>query len=148
MLFLEGRQYQWHQVETEGRDDANVQRTCQRILAGLCQHLDGIALLHHLPGTLHIHLADRGDLNRAIGTLEKGHPQLFLQLPDLSTQGRLTDKTTFRRPAKMPGICHRNDLFQIAQIHALLIIGKISGSAPCRPHSQQIVLIVLIFKKY
>ena len=84
---------------------------------GTGQFLDDISLLQHLSGVRQDGAAHRRDFHRTAGAFEQRHPQFFLQFFDLPAQRRLTDKTAFRRLAKVVSLCHGNEIFQIPQIH-------------------------------
>ena len=51
--------------------------------------------------------------HRAAGAFKNCHAQFFFQFLDLTTQGRLTDETAFRRLAEVAGFGYRNDVFQV-----------------------------------
>ena len=65
------------------------------------------------------HFTNRRQHHLAVGPLYERHAEFVFQLFQLGGQRRLTDKTGFRSLTEVAILCHRNQIFQITQIHVI-----------------------------
>ena len=117
VLLFQGQQNQGNQVGTDSGYSAHPQGAGQWITLGLGQLLDDIGLLQDQLGVADDLGPDRGDGDRAVGTLEQGDTQLLLKLLDLTAQGRLADIATGGGVTEMLGLRHGDKVLQISEIH-------------------------------
>jgi hypothetical protein len=113
---------QGQQIGAERRDDANFESTRKQTFGLASQIANLVGFLDDAAGPDHDALADRGDGDRAIGSLEKGYPEKILQLAQLRAERGLGDMAPFRRMAEMSQIGHRDEIPQLGERHWLLLL--------------------------
>jgi hypothetical protein len=79
--------------------------------------VNGIGLFHHLARIAQDFFTNRRNRDAATGALKNSDAELFLEFPDLATQGWLTDEAALRSLAEVARIGNGDDVLQVTQIH-------------------------------
>ncbi len=84
----------------------------------MTQAVDRVGLLKNLAGMDSDLLADGRDVYTAVGAFKQHYPELLLEFMDLPRQGRLADKTTLCRAAKVQSLANRNEVLKVLEVHS------------------------------
>ena len=106
-----------HEIGAERRNDAQMQRPCERIARRRGDRNDISGCRQCAPGMGENLFARRGRPHRMANTLEDREPELFFQFADLARERRLADVASFSRAAEMAEVGNGDDVAKITQVH-------------------------------
>jgi hypothetical protein len=111
------RQGVGHQIGTDGRNDADPQRSREWVARAARRRGDFGDRRQRAPGVLDDRFGARCDGDNAALALEDAHAEFRLQLEDLTAQRRLADVAGRRGAAEMTVVGDGDDVVEIAQVH-------------------------------
>ncbi len=111
------RQRVGQQIGADCRNDADPQRSGERVARAARRRGDFGDRRQRAPGVLDDRLGARRDGDRAALALEDAHAEFRLQLEDLAAQRRLADVAGRRGAAEMTVVGDGDDILEIAQVH-------------------------------
>ena len=120
------RQRVRQQIGADGRNDADPQRSGERVARAARRRGDFGDRRQRAPGVLDDRLGARRDGDRAPLALEDAHAEFRLQLEDLAAQRRLADVAGRRGAAEMTVVGDGDDILEIAQVHGLNLHNRLS----------------------
>ena len=91
--------------------------SCQQVILIASQTADDFGLFQNLSGMPNDLLTDCRDMDAAVGPLEKGGTEFFLQFVDLPGKRGLADKTALGGLSKVQGFADSNKVFKVPEVH-------------------------------
>src|SRR5688572_767097 len=107
-------QEQGHQVRRNGRNDTQPELAGKLVRAAVPEKRKSLVLGEDNLRLLDESLAVLRRKNGLLVSIEQHNAKLFLELAQLCAQRRLRYMTLCRRPAKVPGLIERNNVFKLS----------------------------------
>ena len=96
---------------------ADPKRACQWIVLGVSEATNDFGLLEYLPCVTDDLLPNRGDVDTAVGPLEKSGTEFFFELVNLPRKCWLTDETALGSLTEVQGFAYCDKVFKVTEVH-------------------------------